>query len=77
MIQAILQISLFSHHRQHSKMTSGALYYRVLIMGVWRSSAYVAPPKSMTLTSQERGLYQALQSFWKESELESREEEDF
>ena len=62
-MQAMLQISDFSVHLQHSKITSGARYYLVFMIGVWRSFSYVAPPKSITFISQEWGRYQKLLFF--------------
>lgn len=45
------QVSDISHHFPHSKITSGALYYLVLIILEWCSLEKVAPPKSIIFIS--------------------------
>jgi len=54
-------VLLVSQPAPHApRITSGARYCRVLITAEWWSCSYVAPPKSMILTSVRDGrLYEA------------------
>lgn len=57
------QTSLISFHLQHSRITSGLLYCLVLIIELWWSSYFVAPPKSMILILLEDGKYLVMSGF--------------
>lgn len=70
------QMSDTGPHLEQPKITSGALYYLVLMIVVWCSFEYVAPPKSINLTkldvkdkkvpSLNIGLYQIPELFFSE-----------
>lgn len=74
-MQPIDHTSLTSFHLQQPKMTSGARYWRVLIISEWCSSSKVAPPKSIILISSDAG-YQYFLAFFDLGLDDEREEEE-